>query len=188
MPYKTWIPGDRLTDPLYLDANVFVGSVVRRHRLYKTSALFLGELLASKSQVCLSLVSLEESLWALARLSYYRLNRQPPGAAYKKNIYRRWAQRIFAADWATFSLFSGMAQQWRSVGIPVMSVPDDGTLPSVSSLTADLMRRHHLTPADAAHLALAQTYAQTFVTADSDFKAQVPTSALGSLLVLELRP
>lgn len=176
-----------LVSPVYLDANILVGAVVREHRLYRSCVLLVGELLTSQARILISPVCFQESLWAMVRISYYELTRQPRGKYFSMELYHRWCDRIFNIHGARISAVSSMVRDWTSAGAHVELVPKQEPIWSrVMELTPAYMRQLRLAPADALHLALAQTHAKTFLTADSHFTTVAEGLPVPELAVVHL--
>jgi predicted nucleic acid-binding protein len=190
MRYTAWTAGVAIDSPVYLDANVLVGATVTRHQLYTKAAQLIGELLANQARILVSLLAVEESLWALARLSYYELsNQRRSDAHFSQSVYERWRERIFQAHGARLEAIGVMLRDWSNAGAAVEVVPKtDSDFLLVSDLTPKYMQRYKLTPADAAHLALAEVYATSFVTADSDFEDVAREAPSQTLAVVHLVP
>ena len=183
MPHATWQVGTTIQEPVYLDANILVGFVVRGHPLYDKCAALIGEILASQLTIFVSLLTVQESLWALARLSYMELSNQRHH--FSQSLYERWLDRIISAHGARFTAIGSMIRAWSEAGVPVEVVPKE-TAPFIESLelTAEYMRQLKLTPADAAHLAVAKTHAKTLATADRPLAIASGNIDLGDLEVL----
>ena len=80
-----------------------------------------------------------------------------------------------------------MVGAWTEAGVPVTWVAKTDTdFLRVSDLTPRYMRECRLTPGDAAHLALAKTYARTFITGDSDFEEVAQSDLTDDLVVVHL--
>lgn len=161
--------------PVYVDANIIVGATVTKHALYKSAVRFLGETIASGTQILVSILTVEEALWALARISFCDLMRQPANARFTQAIYNRHRDRIFQNYGDRMEAIPSMLRDWTTAGIPITVVPqgDEGFLAS-SELIPRYMARFKLTPADAAHLALAEESARALATADGDFRRVPP--------------
>jgi len=188
MHYTPWEAGLAFDSPVYLDANVLVGATVTRHRLYKNAAQLIGELLASQARIFVSLVTVQESIWALAKLSYCELARQPSSTHFTKSIYKRWRERIFHAHTARMEAIGSMLGSWSQAGAAIEVVPKtESDFLVVSDLTPKYMRQYNLTTGDAAHLALAETHARTFLTADSEFEDVAKQTPASGLAVVHLR-
>jgi predicted nucleic acid-binding protein len=189
MEYMVWQAGMAVDSPVYLDANVLVGATVSGHRLYARTAQLIGELLANRARILVSLLAVQESLWALAQVSYCELNRQPTDAHFSQSIYERWRDRIFEAHGPRMRAIGAMLRDWSDAGVAVEAVPKtDSDFLLVSDLTPRYMRDYKLTPADAAHLALAESQAASFVTADSDFERVAKQALPDTLTVVHLVP
>jgi predicted nucleic acid-binding protein len=190
MIFATWQPGQPITPPIYLDANVLVGASVSQHRLYRSCATLLGDLLSNNWKILLSDLAFSESQWAIARISYSDLNRQPSDAHFSKRLYLRWASRVFNQYGPRFQAISVLVKRLTPQGFPIDVVPQSiQEWSQVMDLSYQYMQTYGLTPADAIHLGLAQTHAQTFVTGDGDFFSRLHTTSSGSgLTVLHLSP
>ena len=172
-----------LASPLYVDSNVLVAGTITKHPLYGPAAQLIGELLLNQTTLMISLLTVHECLWALAQYSYLDLN-PGTGPNWNQKIYRRWRDRIFESYSDRLGAVTSMLQDWSQAGIPLLFVPDEASFLNVSDLTLHLMRVYPLAPGDAAHLALARTYAKAFVTADKDFAS--PAEDLDDLTVIHL--
>ena len=188
MPYVTWHPGLSIDEPVYLDANVLVGYVIRSHIHYGLCVQLLAELIAANAKLCFSLLTVQESLWAIARISYQTVNRAA-SPNFSQGIYNRWLDRMFEAHSPWFSAIGAVIDDWVQAGIPIEVVPKEETqLLQVLNLTPQYMIQHKLTPADATHLALAQTHAKTLVTADRDLARVADDGKFASLAAVHLTP
>jgi predicted nucleic acid-binding protein len=188
MRYTAWAAGTVIDSPVYLDANVLVGAVVSGQRLYNKAAQLIGELLANQARILVSLLAVQESLWALARLSYYELTKQQrPDAHFSQSVYNRWREEIFQTHGLRMQAIGSMLHDWSDAGAAVEVVPKtDSDFLLVSDLTPKYMQQYKLTPADAAHLALAETHAASFVTADSHFRDVARQAPPDTLAVVHL--
>lgn len=187
MQYVDWTPQLTIDPPVYLDANVLVGAIVRTHRLYPTCVKLTATLLTGKSSVLVSPVSLDECLWATAKLAYCQLTHNPPSAHWNKRIYLRWCEKIFESYEGWITAVGSMMKDWSNAGVPIEVIPKTEALwGHVVDLTPSYMQQFKLSPADAIHLALAQTHARTFITADSDFEEVCKNPPPGELVILHL--
>lgn len=189
MQYSAWQSGSPVASPAYLDANVLVGAVVRGHPLYRITAKLTGGLLDSGVHILVSALTVEESLWAMAKLSYCELHNQPSSAAFKESTYRRHLQEIFSMHGARMHAITQMLRDWSDAGATIEVVPKTkGEFLQASALTSQYMRRYSLTPADAMHLALAESHASSFVTADTQFRTVASQATADGLVIVGLRP
>jgi len=188
MQYIDWTPQLTIDSPTYLDANVLVGTIVRTHRLYPKCIKLMANLLIGKSSVLISPISLDECLWATAKLAYCQLAHQHPSTkGWNKQTYLRWCERIFQSYEGWITAVGSMMKDWSNAGVPIEVIPKtDALWEHVVDLTPDYMKQLKLTPADAIHLALAQTHARTFVTADSDFEEVRENPPAGELVIVKL--
>jgi predicted nucleic acid-binding protein len=187
MKYIDWNPSIDIEPPAYIDANIFVGAIIRGHDLYRPCVKLIGNLLTNQSHILVSLISAEESLWALTRQSFCDLTNQAPNAHFTRNAYKKWCAKIFETYGARIGAVSSMLRDWSEAGIPVEVIPKTEELWNrILDLAPLYMEKCGLAPADAFHLALAETHAKTFITADSDF-ASVPSKlATMNLVILHL--
>jgi predicted nucleic acid-binding protein len=187
MVYINWQPSIEVESPIYVDANIFVGTIVRNHRLYRTCVKLIGKLLANRSHILVSPLSIQESLWAIVRLSYCDLTGQRRKAHFDQGVYKKWCSKIFERYGTRIVAATSMLQDWAKEGLPVEVIPKTEMLWSrILDLTPRYMRECRLTPADAFHLALAETHARTFVTADSDFETVPKALPEAELTILHL--
>ena len=187
MQYIDWTPQLTVDPPVYLDANVLVGAIVSTHRLYPKCIKLTADLLIGKSSVLISPISLDECLWATAKLAYCQLAHQRPYANWNKSIYLRWCERIFQSYEGWITAVGSMMKDWSNAGVPIEVIPKTEALwEHVVDLTPSYMRQFKLSPADAIHLALAQTHARTFITADSDFEEIRKNPPAGELVIVKL--
>lgn len=187
MQYIEWTPQVTINPPVYLDANIIIGSIVNTHRLYPTCVNLTANLLISKSTVLISPVTLNECLWAVSKLAYCQLSNNRPNANWNMSIYMRWLDRIFASYGAWITAVGTMIRDWSNVGVPIEVIPKTDILwGQVTDLTPSYMQDLKLCPADAIHLALAETHAQTFVTADSDFEEVRKNPPSGKLVIIHI--
>ncbi len=187
MRYLDWQPTQVITPPVYLDANVLVGSKVNNHPLYSSCAQILANMLTTQAGIIVSALSLDESIWAIAKLAYLDLNNLPSDANWNKRIYQRWCERIFEKYGPWLHAACDMVKDLKNAGAPIEFVPGTwAEFNNMLDLAPKYMRQFRLTPADAFHLALAAGRAQTFITADSDFATLGRTATTGSLTILHI--
>lgn len=173
--------------PVYMDANILVGSIVSNHPLYSKCINLIGELLVEKCEILLSVLCVDESLWAIAKLAYFELNRQPSAAHWNKSIYHRQRESIFQSYGSWVHSLGKIVKDWSQAGARIDVIPRTrGVFEEILELIPEYMEEVKLTPADAVHLALAQKYARSFVTADSDFDEIQQNPPAGELVVVKL--
>lgn len=174
MPYSEWRPGISLPAPVYLDASVVVASFATNERRYKQATALLGELLGDQSQIFISLLTVSEALWGLARLSYQELygQKQKKGAHFGTDIFRRHAEEIFAKHGGRMTAVYEWLHDWRAAGIRINVLPPDDpdVFERIAAVGPVYMRTFGLGSADAFHLATAETAAASFVTTDGEFE------------------
>ena len=188
MQYTDWTPQLTVESPVYLDANILVGAIVSIHRLYTKCTQLTANLLRGKSSLLISPISLDECLWATAKLAYCQLSKAPLHTRnWNKPLYQRWCDRIFESYEGWITAVGSMIKDWSNAGVSIEVIPKTEALwEQVVDLTPGYMQQFKLTPADALHLALAQTHARTFVTADSDFEVVRANPPAGELVILHV--
>ncbi|MDP3064919.1 MAG: hypothetical protein Q8O40_17205 [Chloroflexota bacterium] len=146
--------------------------------------------MATRSPMLFSVLSLDESLWAVAKLSFLDVVYSGRGARashFTADSYRKNSTRIFSAHWARFNAVSSMVQDFSTAGLPIDVAPKTvADLHTILGLAVNYMRRYQLTPADAEHLAIAETNARTFVTADRQLATVFQRGYSSSLNILHL--
>ena len=187
MQHVNWVQGLTIVGPVYMDANILVGSLVRRHPLYSKCANLLGRLLADKVEVVLSMVSVDESIWIITTIAYCEVYNHPWNTNWNPGIYRRQRERIFQSYGGWISSVGKAIEDWTNAGAKIEVVPQTrALLKDVLDLIPVYMKDVKLTPADAVHLAVAQKHANSFLTADSDFDEVRQNPPAGNLVVVKL--
>ena len=186
MLVKRWQPGHSFQSPVYLDANVLVGYVVSNHDLYESCKDVIGELLVAGVPILVSMITVQEAWWGMFRESYRTLSRQRPDSRFSRSTFRRHRAAAFEKHGGWIDGVAQAIHDWQEAGHPVDVVPDSKTFaPAMTSAAIRYMRDLDFTPDDALHLALAETHAGTFVTADSDFR-RAEGASLSKLEILHL--
>lgn len=182
-----WRPGTQIDGPVYVDANVLVGAIIRNHRLYASCASVIGQLLVTQCCVQVSAVAVEECLWAIAGHCYREMYHHKPTVKFTKATYSKWRDQIFAKYSARMTAIGSMLRDWARAGVPIDVIPTMGPeWDRTLELLPLYMRQCRLTPADACHLALAENYARTFITADADFRTAANVLSAPSLTILHI--
>ena len=171
MPLRIWQPGDAVVSPAYLDAGFVAAALIRRDTRYAKASSLLGELLANQTELVVSLLTLTEAVWAVVKLSYCELMKQPSGAHFNPEIYRRHHENLIARFGDRFDLVGDFIRDLARDGVPITFAPDEmGGFQQLAARLPDQMREFRFASADAAHFALAQARARTLITTDSDFQ------------------
>jgi len=189
MQYVDWVQGLDIDEPVYMDANILVGSLISIHPLYSKCANLLGKLLADKVEIMLSMVSVDESIWTMAKLTYCALYNKPLKSKthWSKDIYLRQREKIFQSYESWINSVRDAVEDWTNAGAKIDVVPKTHELfRDVLDLIPVYMKEVKLTPADAVHLAIAQKHARSFLTADSDFDEVRQNPPAGNLVVIKL--
>lgn len=160
----TYTKGISLCSPVYLDANFLIACRIKNHLKYQSARDLLLDLFALGIEIFISSLTIDEVWWGLLGEWYYadtgrtlsgRLLKQQPA------ILSQYALRL--------SVVTNQYMAWDNTTILPNSMIDsrDTVKQALSYLT-----RHHLSPRDAFHLALAKlSQAKGFVTSDTDFDA-----------------
>ena len=176
MTFHEWRPGISLPEPVYLDASVVVASFATNERRYKQATQLFGELLGDQSQILISLLTLSEALWGLARLSYQEMYGQKPKKGksphFGPDTFRKHAEEIFAKHGERMAAVHEWLRDWRAAGIRIDVLPpaDPSVYERISAVGPVYMRTFGLASADAFHLATAEMGAASFVTTDREFE------------------
>jgi len=187
MQHVDWVQGLDIDEPVYMDANILVGSLISKHPLYGKCANLLGKLLADKVEIMLSMVSVDESIWIIAKLAYCEIYKQPWKAHWNPKLYRNHREEIFQSYESWINSVRDAVEDWTNAGAKIDVVPKTRELfKDVLDLIPVYMKEVKLTPADAVHLALAQKHARSFLTADSDFDEVRQNPPAGNLVVVKL--
>lgn len=171
MPYSEWQPGISLPPPVYLDASVLAASFIANDPRYQETTQLLGDLLVSQAQIYISILTVSECLWGLAKTSYHQSAGRKSSAQFNPRIYRRNVEAIFQkyGDRMRNSVHDWL-RDWRAADIMVDILPRDAaSVERVSAVAPVYMQTFQLPSADAVHLATAETAAASFLTTDRDF-------------------
>jgi predicted nucleic acid-binding protein len=175
--------------PTYVDADILVSVVVTKQPLYAKSVQLWGELLASNAVILISVLAVQEALWALARLSYADLFGHPSSTHWSKSIYLRNHQQIFQKFALRMEAIGKLLRSWSNAGAIIDVVPnEDSKLLDATDVAPKYMDQYKLAPSDATHLALAELHAKTLVTGDGDFKKVAQQATHTKLEVVHIRP
>jgi predicted nucleic acid-binding protein len=187
MQHVDWVQGLDIDQPVYMDANILVGSLISIHPLYSKCANLIGKLLADKVEIMLSMVSVDESIWITAKLAYCEIYNQPSDARWTPRIYRNHRDEIFQSYESWINSVREAVKDWTKAGAKIDVVPKTREVfEDVLDLIPVYMKEVKLTTADAVHLALAQKHARSFLTADSDFDEVRQNPPAGDLVVVKL--
>lgn len=185
MPFSDWQPGIDIASPVYLDSGFLIATIVRRDARYAKAARLLGGLFASQAPILLSVVTLSESLWILAKLSYCELFNHPSRAQWNEQIFGRHRASIFASYGSRMSAIHDMVRDWSQAGIRIEVIPANvGDFHNIARAATEYMRTLGLSSGDAVHLATAESQARSFITVDSGFQR----AASSSLEIVHISP
>jgi predicted nucleic acid-binding protein len=189
MQYVDWVQGLAIDEPVYMDANIIVGSLISVHPLYSKCANMIGKLLADKVEILLSMVSVDESIWTMAKLAYCAIYNKPLKGKIHWNpgVYRNQHSKIFQSYGSWIGSVGKAVEDWTNAGAKIDVVPQTYALfKDVLDLILVYMNDMKLTPADAVHLAVAEKHARSFLTADSDFDEVRQNPPQGNLVVIKV--
>lgn len=190
MNASAWRPGSAILTPVYIDASVIVGYLIRGHRLYRSCAPFVAELLATRAHVQVSPVTFTEALWGVMRQSYYEL-RNDTNINFHPAIFRKNHEQIMARFGDRLALIGSMLQDWQAAGLQVEWIPiADSRWDAAKTTIPDLMKAMPMASADASHVALANAHARSFVTTDDGIRSDLGGWQANnlSLMVYHLTP
>lgn len=171
MPVQEWHLGDKLPSPVYLDSNVIAASFVQKDRRYKPASQLLAELMADDAEVVISPLTVSESVWALAKMSYHELQNQPFHTTFHQQIFKRHCAAIFARYRARMNSVFEWIRSWRTAGVSITVFPTDmDMLQNISQTVSRHMEVFTIGSSDAFHLACAEQGARSLVTGDEDFR------------------
>ena len=176
MPYAEWRPGNVPPSPVYFDTSFLVASFVTKEPRYQNATALLGALLANETEMLLSTLTVSESLWTLAKMSFYQLQGKKVTSRdhFGPDVYRRHRAAIFEKYGSRMNQVHDWLRDWRVAGINIGLLPlnVDG-LRQVSQVAPMYMERFQLGSADAVHLSTAEVGAKSLITTDTEFeKAQ----------------
>jgi predicted nucleic acid-binding protein len=187
MQYVDWVPGLDVDSPVYMDANILVGSLISIHPLYNNCANLLGRLFSDKAEIMLSVLSVDESIWTIAKLAYCEIYHQAPTRHWNPGIYKNRHASIFQSYESWINSVRAAVKDWTNAGASIDVVPNTREVfKDILDLIPIYMKDMKLTSADATHLAIAQTNARSFLTADSDFDEIRQNPPAGDLVVVKL--
>ncbi len=187
MEYTDWQPTMTIQSPVYLDANVLVGTIVSNHPLYQSCVKLTAAILIAKVSVVISVLALDEAMWAIAKLAYCQLTNNPSKTHWNPKIYEKWCDQIFESYGSWITAVCEMVKDWENAGVNIDFAPGiDSEYRDVITKAPDYMRQFRLTPADAFHLAIAEKRAKTFITADLDFSKLQQNLPSGDLTIIHL--
>jgi len=182
--------GEEIRSPAYVDANFLVYYAVGSHQEpdFQTVARnVMGDLLAQRVTIVVSLVSVEEAWWATLEELFCRHIWQPltMGAQCYLNRQRArnyWTQLMqYRSD---VEKVVGNLQELHSHGADIRFVPEVEESFEVCGNAPDLMKKHSLFSADAMHLSLALSQAKTLITFDVDDFENVVDPAQDLIIML----
>lgn len=186
MQYINWQPASPIESPVYLDANVLVGTTINGHPLYTSCVQLVAALLINKANILISSIAVDECMWATAKLAYCQLTHKPSNTRWNKIIYRENCEQIFKSYGTWITSIGNMIKDWKKAGASISLVPLDIVFEDVVDLAPRYMNQFKFTPADAFHLAIAEKQAKTFITADSDFDILQQNLPAGNLVIIQL--
>jgi len=171
MPFSQWRPGTIAPSPVYFDASFLVISFVSNDVRYQRVTTLMADLLVQGAEIQLSQLTISESLWALAGISYKEINHLPGKAPWGPQHFYRNVEKIYQAHRPRMNAIHDMIRDWSSAGVRIRVLPNDvDALQQVSQATSSYMYRFKMASADAAHLATAELEAKSLVTADRGFQ------------------
>lgn len=183
--------GEKIVSPAYLDACFLVHYSVGalQASIAQTEARnVMGDLLVQDVTMLVSLVSIEEAWWAILGEIYckyiWQPTRQYPRCHFnRKKAKSHWNDLINHKD--ELNKIVGNLLDLRNAGADIRIIPGINKKAfEVCQDVPDVMQSQNLFSADALHLSLALSYAQTLITFDHDFERVLdPRKSLTILLL-----
>lgn len=169
--------GDPIDSPAYLDANVLINYALASQKLssFQTTARnVMGDLLAQRVTILISLVTVEEAWWVTMHEIYCSHIWQPssPGkpCSFGRDIATQNFKQIMRHKDDLKKIMEGL-QELLDNGADIRFVPESKEAFDACSNVPNLMDTHNLLSADALHLSLALSQAMTLITFDvKDFQ------------------
>ena len=183
--------GEKIVSPAYIDANFLIYYSVGSLRVPNaqiTARNVMGDLLVQDVTILVSLVSIEEAWWGTLQELYCKFIWQPTDQQMlcnfsKEKAKRQWSNLMTHKDYLKKIVDNLL--DLRTAGADIRFIPGINKKSfEVCQDVPDIMQSQNLFSADALHLSLALSYAQTLITFDHDFKAvSAPRKDLTILLL-----
>jgi predicted nucleic acid-binding protein len=169
--------GEQIDSPAYVDANFLkfytVGSLrLSAYSMQTAARNVMGDLLAQSVTILVSLVTVEEALWATLQEVYYtHISKSLPAdsrVSFRSEAKKHWKWLMNYKD--DLKKVIGNLQKLKESGADIRFVPEGAESFEVCQNAPELMEKHSLFSADAMHLSAALSQAKTLITFDvTDF-------------------
>ncbi|MEP6637405.1 MAG: PIN domain-containing protein [Acidobacteriota bacterium] len=171
MAVTEWWPGAKPPPPVYIDASILAASFVAKDKRYKQATQLFADLMVDAAEIVISPLTLSESTWALAKMSYHELLNQPFTNTFHPGIFEKHAASIFAKYRGRMNSVYEWLRDWRAAGVDVTLFPSEmDAMQDISRRMPIYMEKFTMASSDAMHLAAAEMGAKSFVTGDSGFQ------------------
>jgi len=148
----------------------------------------MGDLLAQRVTILISLITIEEAWWATLHELYFRHIWHPSSPGIHFNFNRSIAKACWSQLMQYKDELKGIIrslQELQNKGADIHFTPEDQTSFEVCENVPDYMYKHNLLSADALHLSLALSEATTLITFDvNDFKNVLDQSKNLTIILL----
>ncbi len=183
--------GEQIDSPAYVDANFLkfytVGSLNSSAYIMQMSARnVMGDLLAQSVAILISVITVEEALWATLQEVYYaHISKSLPSeitASFRSEAKKHWKSLMNYKD--DLEKVIGNLQKLKGSGADIHFVPEGEESFEVCQNIPGLMEKHSLFSADAMHLSAALSQAKTLITFDVKDFARVIDPAEDLTIIL----
>ena len=149
--------------PAYLDSSVVVGFITTADRFHSQAVQFVGDHAVAGVQMQVSLLTIDETIWTMARGMVARALNKPVRSIALGSLLKR-GPGVLAPHLPAMRQAIHYVTTWAVLTQP--SAPPDVVLDSWWDRLSDIGGVH-----DAKHLALAEhAGARSFITADNDYR------------------
>lgn len=183
--------GEQIDSPAYVDANFLkfytVGSLRPSAYSMQTAARnVMGDLLAQSVTILVSLVTVEEALWATLQEVYHaHISKSLPSnitVSFRSEAKKHWKRLMNYKD--DLKKVIGNLEKLKESGADIRFVPEGDVSFEVCQNVPELMEKHSLFSADAMHLSAALSQAKTLITFDVEDFARVIDPAEDLTIIL----
>ena len=183
--------GEQIDSPAYVDANFLkfytVGSLNSSAYIMQMSAInVMGALLAQSVAILISVITVEEALWATLQEVYYaHISKSLPSEitfSFRSAAKKYWKSLMNYKE--DLKKVIGNLQKLKESGADIRFVPESEESFEVCQNIPWLMEKHSLFSADAMHLSAALSQAKTLITFDVKDFARVIDPAEDLTIIL----
>ncbi len=180
MMFRKYSRGAALPSPVYIDANIWVSYFIPTRPKYQLATTILSDVI-SQSEILVSTLVFSEIWWAVLEHTYNeaRQSAEPgfPPTRFSVRTLARHSKWLTAVAEDRLTLVSTVINGLPSVRMVPQAIEPLCSVPAV-------IRKSRLAPGDATHLCLANQFARSFFTEDSDFAScSDPDSSLAIYII-----